>query len=244
MLRPGACVVIASSRGDATPFYTPEAVLERGFRRHGIEFGRARRRGRRDLLDRTHAPQRSLSRLLSPLAEPKRHLLLVNPSAGGGRTSEMLPKVERALSERGLEYELVLTTGIEHGCEQAVAAAGRGEIPVVVSGDGLIGQVGGALAGTGAVIGVIPGGRGNDLARVLGIPVEPEAAVEVLATGRAREIDVGDIDGKRFLGIASCGFDSDANRIANEAKWVRGQLVYALRGVAGALATGSRPRSP
>ena len=119
-----------------------------------------------------------------------------------------------------------MTTGIEHGCEQAVAAAGRGEIPVVVSGDGLIGQVGGALAGTGAVIGVIPGGRGNDLARVLGIPVEPEAAVEVLATGRAREIDVGDIDGKRFLGIASCGFDSDANRIANEAKWVRGQLVY------------------
>ena len=37
VLRPGACVVIASSRGDATPFYTPEAVLERGFRRHGIE---------------------------------------------------------------------------------------------------------------------------------------------------------------------------------------------------------------
>ena len=138
----------------------------------------------------------------------------------------MLPKVEGALSRHGLQYDLVLTTGIEHGCEQAVAAAGRGEIPVVVSGDGLIGQVGGALAGTGAVMGVIPGGRGNDLARVLGIPVEPGAAVEVLATGRAREIDVGDIGGKRFLGIASCGFDSDANRIANEAKWVRGHLVY------------------
>ena len=160
------------------------------------------------------------------MAEPKRHLLLVNPSAGGGRAGEMLPKVERALSERGLQYELVLTTGIEHGCQEAVAAAGRGQIPVVVSGDGLIGQVGGALAGTGAVIGVIPGGRGNDLARVLGIPVEPEAAVETLATGRAREIDVGEVDGKRFLGIASCGFDSDANRIANEATWVRGRLVY------------------
>ncbi|HSI79995.1 MAG TPA: diacylglycerol kinase family lipid kinase, partial [Solirubrobacterales bacterium] len=42
-----------------------------------------------------------------------------------------------------------------------------------------------------------------------------------------REIDVGEVNGRRFLGIASCGFDSVANRIANEAKWVRGNLVYA-----------------
>ena len=52
-----------------------------------------------------------------------------------------------------------------------------------MSGDGLIGQVGGALAGTGAPMGVIPGGRGNDFARVLGIPDEPEGAVDVLAAG-------------------------------------------------------------
>ena len=43
----------------------------------------------------------------------------------------------------------------------------------------------------------------------------------------ARRIDVGEINGKRFLCIASCGFDSDANRIANETKVVSGALVYA-----------------
>ncbi len=96
-----------------------------------------------------------------------------------------------------------------------------------MSGDGLIGQVGGALAEGSVPMGVIPGGRGNDLARVLEIPTDPIAAVQVLAAGATREIDVGVVNGKRFLCIASCGFDSDANRIANEAKWIKGNLVYA-----------------
>lgn len=159
------------------------------------------------------------------MSEPQ--LLLVNPSAGGTRTPALLPRVQAAMRERGIEYRIVFTESLEHGCREARAAAEAGEVPVVMSGDGLIGQVGGALAGTGALMGVIPGGRGNDLARVLGIPTEVEGAVEVLAGGRAREIDVGEVNGKRFLGIASCGFDSDANRIANETKWVRGRLVYA-----------------
>jgi YegS/Rv2252/BmrU family lipid kinase len=96
-----------------------------------------------------------------------------------------------------------------------------------MSGDGLVGAVGGALAQTGAAMGILPGGRGNDLARVLGIPDDPAGAVGLLAAGDEREIDVGEVNGRRFLSIASCGFDSDANRIANEARIVRGNLVYA-----------------
>ena len=71
----------------------------------------------------------------------------------------------------------------------------------------------------------LPGGRGNDLARVLGIPTEPEAAARVAVEGDERSIDVAEVDGATYVGIASCGFDSDANRIANEAKLVRGNLV-------------------
>ena len=106
-------------------------------------------------------------------------------------------------------------------------AADDGEVPVVMSGDGLIGQVGGALAGTETPLGIIPGGRGNDLARVLGIPSEPAGAVRLLAEGNERQIDVGEANGRRFLCIASFGFDSECNRIANETKLVRGNLVYA-----------------
>ena len=153
--------------------------------------------------------------------------LLVNPSAGGGRTRELLPEVERALTARGLSYRLVLTESLEHARETALTAAESGETPVVMSGDGLIGQIGGALAGSEVAMGVIPGGRGNDLARVLGIPTAPEDAVATLATGIERTIDVGEANGQRYLCVASCGFDSDANRIANEAKLIKGRLVYA-----------------
>jgi YegS/Rv2252/BmrU family lipid kinase len=105
----------------------------------------------------------------------------------------------------------------------------------VMSGDGLIGQIGGVLAGGDLPMGVIPGGRGNDLARVLGIPTEIPAAVELLAGGATRAIDVGEVNGRRFLGVASCGFDSEAHRIANQTRLVKGNLVYlysALRALA------------
>ena len=90
--------------------------------------------------------------------------------------------------------------------------------PVTLSGDGLIGAVAGALREVpGAVLGVLPGGRGNDFARMLGLPLDAVAACDVLAHGRAAPVDMGDADGRTFLGIASLGFDSDANRIANAA---------------------------
>jgi YegS/Rv2252/BmrU family lipid kinase len=161
--------------------------------------------------------------------------LIVNPQAGGGRARKLVPEVEGALRARGLAVRTALTTDLENGITIARQSADAGEVPVVMSGDGLIGQIGGALAGSGATMGIVPAGRGNDLARVLGIPTEPEGAADIIAAGHTREIDVGDTGQRRFLGIASCGFDSDANRYANEARLVRGNLVYlyaALRAIA------------
>jgi YegS/Rv2252/BmrU family lipid kinase len=80
-------------------------------------------------------------------------------------------------------------------------------------------------------MGIIPGGRGNDLARVLGIPEDPEGAVAALLDGETRRIDVGEVNGKRFLGIVSVGFDSEANRLANETGFMRGNLVYAYAAI-------------
>ncbi len=74
---------------------------------------------------------------------------------------------------------------------------------------------------------MLPGGRGNDLCRVLGIPRNPVAACEVLATGAQQALDLGQAGDRTFIGIASCGFDSVVNRIANETTRVRGSLVYA-----------------
>jgi len=157
--------------------------------------------------------------------------LLVNPASGGGRTRARLPTVEHELDQRRIPFRVERTESADHAIAEALRAADAGEVPVVMSGDGLIGVVGGALAGSGTPLGMIPGGRGNDLARVLGIPTDPAGAVAVLAAGDTREIDVGEANGQRFLGVASVGFDSEANRIANRARVVRGTLVYAYAAV-------------
>jgi YegS/Rv2252/BmrU family lipid kinase len=153
--------------------------------------------------------------------------LLVNPSSAGGKTLKLLPQIEAALDARRAVFRVEKTRSLEHGVDLALRAIELGEIPVVVSGDGLIGAVGGAMAGSETPLGLIPGGRGNDLCRALGIPSDPEAAVEVILGGHSRRIDVGEANGKRFLGIVSVGFDSECNRLANETNFIRGNLVYA-----------------
>jgi YegS/Rv2252/BmrU family lipid kinase len=162
--------------------------------------------------------------------------LIVNPAAAGGRTTRHLPAVEARLTALGLAVEVAPTENLPHAEQLARDAAAGGRIVVGFGGDGLIGALAGALAGTDAILGVLPGGRGNDFARVLGIPRSPVAACDVLAHGSPRRIDLGRAGDRTFIGIASCGFDSDANRIANETARVKGSLVYAygaLRALAG-----------
>jgi YegS/Rv2252/BmrU family lipid kinase len=158
--------------------------------------------------------------------ENPRLSLIVNPAAGGGRPARVLADVQAALRSHGLEHHVQYTESLEHARELARAAAAEGEIAVAFGGDGLIGAIAGALKRSDGVVGVLPGGRGNDLCRALGIPRKPVPACAVLASGVVRELDLGETSGQTFAGIASCGFDSVVNRIANETTLVRGGLVY------------------
>jgi YegS/Rv2252/BmrU family lipid kinase len=154
--------------------------------------------------------------------------LIVNPSAGGGKAGRVLADVLVALDGHGLQVRSELTRDLAHARELAREACLAGETVVCLSGDGMIGAVADVLREfPGALLGVLPGGRGNDLARVLGIPADPVEACAIVATGFSRKLDLGEIDGKAFVGIASVGFDSEANRIANEAPAWLGGLVYA-----------------
>jgi YegS/Rv2252/BmrU family lipid kinase len=153
--------------------------------------------------------------------------LIVNPAAGGGRPARALPAVQAALRAHGLEHHVKFTESLDHARELALAAASDGEVAVAFGGDGLIGAVAGALKHSDGVVGMLPGGRGNDLCRVLGIPRKPVDACAVLSSGVVRGLDLGEAGSQTFAGIASCGFDSVVNQIANETTLVRGGLVYA-----------------
>ena len=154
--------------------------------------------------------------------------LIVNPAAGGGRAGRVAPRVMGALREQELTVRREDTRDLRHARALALEAARAGEHAVAFGGDGLAGAVADGLREVpGAVLGILPGGRGNDLARVLGIPVDPLAACAVIARGVTRPLDLGEVGGRAFVGIASAGFDSEANRIANEAPARLGNLVYA-----------------
>jgi YegS/Rv2252/BmrU family lipid kinase len=163
----------------------------------------------------------------------RRLRLIVNPHSGGGRALAALPQVEAAFVRLGREYDIHRTTSLEHGRELARAGVAAGETLVTLSGDGLIGAIAGAITGLpDALLGILPSGRGNDLARILGIPLHDlDAACAIAAGDRERWVDLGYVGEAPFIGIASLGFDSDANRIANAAPAWLGQAVYAYAAV-------------
>ena len=159
--------------------------------------------------------------------------LILNPSSAGGKALRALPAARTELTALGLEHRVIETRDIAHAAHAATEAASAGEVVVAMGGDGLVGTLAGAVRDSG-VLGVLPTGRGNDFARELGIQ-DLGAACRVLAEGCERRLDLGEVNGKPFVCIASAGFDSDANRIANEARVIRGNLVYlyaALRALA------------
>jgi YegS/Rv2252/BmrU family lipid kinase len=165
----------------------------------------------------------------------RRFVVICNPSAGGGRGLKRLPLVTAELERLGVEHRVVQTRDIDHARSEAAVAAQTGERVVAIGGDGLLRPIAAVLRNTETSLAIVPGGRGNDLARVLGIPGDPTTAARLAVEGRERAIDMAVLDGEPFLGIASFGFDSEANRIANAAPPQLGRLVYvygALRALA------------
>jgi YegS/Rv2252/BmrU family lipid kinase len=156
----------------------------------------------------------------------RRFALLVNPASGGGRSLKALPAVIAELDRLGAPHRVVTTRSIEHAAEEAAGAASAGETVAALGGDGLLRPVAAALKGTRTAVALIPCGRGNDLARVLGIPRDPALAARMAVEGSERPIDVASVDGTPYVGIAAIGFDSDANAFANQATLIKGDAVY------------------
>lgn len=155
-----------------------------------------------------------------------RYAVICNPASAGGRGKKRLPLAVTELERLGAEFHVVETRDIEHAREAARAAVAARETVIAIGGDGLLRPVAAELRGSESALAIVPGGRGNDLARVLEIPTDTAEATRIAVEGREWAMDMAVINGEPYLGIASFGFDSDANRIANEARLLRGDLVY------------------
>lgn len=134
-------------------------------------------------------------------------LAILNPRAGVAAR-----KALRALARGAPGWEAIAveqTQARGHAHDLARAAAGRGLACVLaVGGDGTVNEVATGLLGSETALGVIPVGSGNGLARTLGVPLEPHAALQALVTGSTLRMDVGLINGRPFLNVAGAGFDA------------------------------------
>jgi diacylglycerol kinase family enzyme len=193
-----------------------------------------------------------------------RSIVIVNPHASQVRAAASLDAVLGAMTEAlarrdGTPPEVVTPVDAEATSALVREAVGRDpqDVASVVAmgGDGTVRAVAAAVAGTGVPLGILPGGTGNILAGVLGIPTRLGDAVELLRVARPRAIDLADViieDARRPRGsppvrtvsAIGCGIGFDARLMAttpghSKARW--GRIAYLFQAVQLAGSVGTVP---
>ena len=156
------------------------------------------------------------------------HLKLIyNPTAGRGKTRRHADEVERYLVSRGADVD-VHASSSARDMTNAAAESSRGGFDrvVVCGGDGTVHLAAREFDLDRGVMGIIPLGSGDDFARVAGIPRDLRAACDVVLGESTRSFDVAVANGKRYLGVAGLGFDSEVAAYAQNVKVLRGSVVY------------------
>ena len=135
-------------------------------------------------------------------------MLIINPSSGKGAGKEIQSDLEKALSASFDDVEIRFTEGEGDAKDWAREASDEGcEAVVVVGGDGTVNEGISGIAEADSTIkfGFIPLGTANDLARALGISLEPQKAAEDLANFKTRKIDIAKINDLYFCNVAAIG---------------------------------------
>jgi YegS/Rv2252/BmrU family lipid kinase len=171
--------------------------------------------------------------------------VLINPISGAhGRRDAGRRRAARALDvlrAAGVEASVCISERPGHLVDLARAALANGADRVIAwGGDGTVNEVGRALAFTPTPLGIVRAGSGNGLARALGVPRDPGAALHRAVRAAPRPIDAGEIADHVFFNIAGLGFDARVAYAFAEAAGRRGLRRY-VRTIASELAT-YRPR--
>ena len=156
---------------------------------------------------------------------PRRALFLVNAKARNGGAP--LDAIRTILREGGLE---LVEPENSADCHAVIGRhAGSVDLVVLGGGDGTMNAASQALVETKLPFGILPLGTANDLARSLGLPLEPEAAAQLIPTAPEKAIDLGWVNGHYYFNVASVGFSADlASELTAEAKKAWGTVGYAI----------------
>ncbi len=115
--------------------------------------------------------------------------------------------IARIEGEFGVKAQVIVTQRGDDISALAARALSENHEPIVAGGgDGTVNAVAGRLAGIDVALGVLPMGTLNHFARDAGVPGNLEAAVRNLFTGRVKNVDVGEVNGRVFVNNSGIGF--------------------------------------
>ncbi|MDN5896917.1 MAG: diacylglycerol kinase family lipid kinase [Nocardioides sp.] len=165
---------------------------------------------------------------------------LVNPTSGGGAAPGAVVPVAWAMREAGASVEVTYSPGPKAMHALVTAAVARGDVVVSVGGDGMLSSIAGEVARLGGILGIVPAGRGNDFARMLGLPDDPAAIARILLEAEPTPTDLisADLPGgpRTVAGSVYAGVDALTASLVNKARWIPRKLQYPAAAVR-ALAT-------
>lgn len=136
-------------------------------------------------------------------------MLIINPISGTAKKDGLDDKAEKAMRAAGYNVDVRFTTCRGEATRFAAEAAAKGYDSVIAAGgDGTINETAQALCGTAVKFGIIPAGSGNGLARHIGIPVNVDAALDVISRGIVAKCDYGTVNNLPFFCTFGVGFDA------------------------------------
>ncbi|MGF7186543.1 YegS/Rv2252/BmrU family lipid kinase [Desulfitispora alkaliphila] len=155
---------------------------------------------------------------------------VVNPVAGKGRTEKSWQGTLKTLQKLGFYISWDFTEYRGHGKEISSKAIEQGyQMIVAVGGDGTLNEVINGLGDSNVKVGLIPTGTGNDFARTLEIPLDPIEASILLGQLRTKLVDLGQVNGRKFLNMAGIGVDANVAQYINEYDgFLKGHAAYLL----------------
>lgn len=152
-------------------------------------------------------------------------LFIVNPISGNRKQKHIKGLLEKWLNFELFDPTIVFTKCQNHATELSRNAIGKYDYVVAVGGDGTVNEVANGLIGSNVVMGIIPVGSGNGLARHLNIPMNTAEAIKVLNKNLVMPIDTIDINGTTSVNVSGIGFDAHvAHKFASNGK--RGPIPY------------------
>lgn len=143
----------------------------------------------------------------------KELIFIVNPIAGGGRARKYISTIQDRCQKEQRKYQIIQTSKSKEATEIAQKYRTSDYLVVAVGGDGTSNEVMSGLLGSDAFFGILPFGSGNDVAS--SFRIFPYNALDIILHGKSQKFDVASVNGRYFLGVASCGFDTECNRTAN-----------------------------